>query len=150
MPDFSIFQYISILSGILLCAVLAYVMIISMMENEKRAAIRAVITLFPVILIYILPVYSHSLVTDHIIIVVVTLTWFSVLLLIFPTQLFERKIHREIPSGKINEKTLMFSRNLYVPGTERYHDYYKEFPEHEAPDNIFRSKPGDFNLKWKF
>jgi reductive dehalogenase len=36
----------------------------------------------------------------------------------------------------------MFSRKLYEPGSERYKAYYKEFPEHEAPDLLFRSKPG--------
>ena len=54
----------------------------------------------------------------------------------------KRKIKREIPRGQINEKTIMFSRNLLEPGTERYKKYYNEFPEHEGADNNFRSKPG--------
>ncbi len=54
----------------------------------------------------------------------------------------KKKLKREIPHGQINEKTVMFSRKLYEPGSDRYREYYKEFPEHEAADNQFRSKPG--------
>lgn len=62
----------------------------------------------------------------------------------------KRKIKREIPRGQINEKTVMFSRNLLEPGTERYKEYYNEFPEHEGPDNNFRSKPGLLSEKSAF
>lgn len=53
-----------------------------------------------------------------------------------------KKTKRQIPLRQINEKTLMFSRNLLVPGTERFEAYYREFPEHRKPDDHFRSKPG--------
>jgi hypothetical protein len=63
-------------------------------------------------------------------------------LLIFPTRWIERKLKRETPAGQINEKNLMFSRNLLKPGSVRYREYYSEFPDHEEPDNNFRLKPG--------
>ena len=53
-----------------------------------------------------------------------------------------KKIKWEIPTGQINEKTLMFSRKLLVPKSERFEAYYRDFPEHRKPDDYFRSKPG--------
>jgi len=83
----------------------------------------------------------------------ISLIWFTgllALLLLLPTRFFEKKIKREIPGGQINEKTVMFSRNLLKPGTERYANYYTEFPEHEVPDHNFRSKPGLLSEKAAF
>ncbi|NQT78505.1 MAG: 4Fe-4S dicluster domain-containing protein [Bacteroidetes bacterium] len=51
----------------------------------------------------------------------------------------------EKPLGQINEKTVMFSRKLLDPGSERYEKYYEEFPGHKEPDLHFRSKPGLLN-----
>jgi len=56
----------------------------------------------------------------------------------------------ENPTGQINEKTLMFSRKMLVPGSERFEEYYSEFPEHREPDDHFRSKPGLLSDKASF
>jgi len=61
-----------------------------------------------------------------------------------------QKIKREVPAGQINEKTIMFSRNLLVPGTERFEAYYREFPGHREADDLFRTKPGLLNDKAAF
>jgi reductive dehalogenase len=48
---------------------------------------------------------------------------------------------RGIP-GRIDERTIMFSRAELIPGTKRFEDYYNEFPEHREPDNLFRKFAG--------
>jgi len=82
--------------------------------------------------------------------IVLSLTAFIALLLFFPTRIFERKLKREIPSGQINERNVMFSRNLLEPGSVRFREYYSEFPEHLTPDNNFRAKTGLLSDKAKF
>jgi len=46
------------------------------------------------------------------------------------------------PGTRLDERTIMFSRALYEPGTERYTAYYDEHPEHRDPDDRFRALPG--------
>jgi reductive dehalogenase len=47
-----------------------------------------------------------------------------------------------IPPGRIDERTIMFSRAALEPGTQRYEGYYEEFPQHRPGDERFRSLPG--------
>ena len=53
-----------------------------------------------------------------------------------------KKLFSETPVGQIDERTIMFSRKLLEPGTQRFREYYAEFPEHKDADDNFRSKPG--------
>ena len=46
------------------------------------------------------------------------------------------------PTERIDERTIMFSRVLLKPGSERAEEYYRTHPEHRAPDDRFRSRPG--------
>lgn len=142
MQDLSVISVLLLLTGFLFSAALLYVTIISLLENERRAALRAFMLILPLIILSSLPVMLQSSIGDWFAIASFLLIWLFIGLLVFPTRLFERKIKGETPVGQINEKTVMFSRNLYQPGSKRYKDYYSEFPDHEAPDNHFRSKPG--------
>jgi reductive dehalogenase len=47
-----------------------------------------------------------------------------------------------IPSGRIDERDVMFSRRLLKEGTQRYETYYSKFPEKKLKDDRFREKPG--------
>ncbi len=47
-----------------------------------------------------------------------------------------------MPSGQVDERTIMFARARLQPGTENYHAYYTDHPEHKAPDDNFRKNPG--------
>lgn len=141
-------EALNILDWIYLALVLAFVLLmlyvglISYMEKEARAAgysllivLAAAGVLLPLMLLpepYSSPVEAG----------LIALSLIAALLLLFPTRYFERRIRYEEPAGQINEKNVMFSRRLLIPGSKRYIDYYGQFPEHEAPDNNFRSKPG--------
>lgn len=49
---------------------------------------------------------------------------------------------RSTPAGRIDERDIMFSRRLLVPGSERYREYYDRHPERESKDQRFRGAPG--------
>ena len=68
---------------------------------------------------------------------------FSLLLIIifFPSGSF-RSPRDATPSGRIDERDIMFSRRLLKPGSERFDDYYAQHPENLEKDNRFRSQPG--------
>ncbi|MCF8231503.1 MAG: 4Fe-4S dicluster domain-containing protein [Bacteroidales bacterium] len=46
------------------------------------------------------------------------------------------------PVKQIDERTIMFSRNLLKEGTEAYATYYRLYPQHLEPDSHFRKFPG--------
>lgn len=113
---------------------------ISLKENEKRAAFRAAVFIFPVALLYSIPLFIPG--GDVAALVLLIISFLSLALVFFPTRAFEKKIQPPLPAGQINEKNVMFSRNLLEPDTERFNDYYRKFPEHRAADDHFRDKPG--------
>lgn len=62
---------------------------------------------------------------------------------------YNGKILKEysIPKKLIDERDIMFSRNLLKPETDEYKEYYSNHPEYEILDNKFRSNPGLLNDK---
>ena len=53
-----------------------------------------------------------------------------------------RGFQRQDPVGRIDERTVMFSRARLEPGTDRFAEYYRLHPGHRAPDDNFRRLPG--------
>jgi ferredoxin len=47
-----------------------------------------------------------------------------------------------IPLPGVDERDIMFSRALLVPGTERYQEYYGRRPQHREKDDLFRKEAG--------
>ena len=46
------------------------------------------------------------------------------------------------PQSQVDERTIMFARARLKPGGDQYDAYYKDHPEHKAPDDAFRKNPG--------
>ncbi len=46
------------------------------------------------------------------------------------------------PRPGVDERDMVFSRALLVPGTERYEEYYRARPQCREKDEIFRKEPG--------
>ncbi len=53
-----------------------------------------------------------------------------------------RSVELGTPAPGVDERDIMFSRAVLVPGTERFEAYYRRRPENRAKDDLFRSKPG--------
>jgi reductive dehalogenase len=53
-----------------------------------------------------------------------------------------RNIADPVPSARLDERTIMFSRAALQPGSEHFENYYGDFPGHKANDDRFRALPG--------
>ena len=49
---------------------------------------------------------------------------------------------RSETEGRVDERTIMFSRAELEPGTERFERFYQEFPQFKAADDLWRQRPG--------
>jgi reductive dehalogenase len=130
-----------LLIGAALFLFFIYAFITSIKEHEKRAAnllmLFGIVLLVPVIFL-LLSSFQLSEIVGWILI---TLYVLIPLLLFLPID--KRKWPKPAkPKGRIDERDVMFSRNHYIPGSERYNAYYSKYPEKEILDNKFREKPG--------
>ncbi|TKG93783.1 4Fe-4S dicluster domain-containing protein [Puteibacter caeruleilacunae] len=113
--------------------------VISLIERERRAFIRALgIALIPLIL---WSVYfyngSYDTTIEMVIIVMSTVTgcW-----LFWP---WGKKMKVEDdPNIRIDEREIMFSRAELKPDSEKFKQYYAQRPSHKSLDDEWRSKPG--------
>lgn len=132
---------ISVSVGILLFLLMLFSTISFLWEREWYAA--RIAALFMVILP--LPYLLESLIPDpyrfYVDSLLLALTAGSVLILLVPDVKKQFKID-DIPKTRIDERDIMFSRNLLIKGSQRYAKYYQAHPEKMALDDEFRSKPG--------
>jgi len=54
------------------------------------------------------------------------------------------------PTNQVDEREIIFARARLEPGTENYHRYYTDHPEHKAPDDHSRAQPGLLNPEARF
>lgn len=54
------------------------------------------------------------------------------------------------PTFRHDERDIMFARARLIPGTERYRAYYREHPDKERLDKIWRERPGLLKKGAKF
>ena len=133
-----------ILIGILLFLFFTYASFVSILEKEKRAATISVISglvlLLPIVILLLLPFESREIIGWAL---AGTYLFVPVILFLPIDKKHSKSPPR--PSGNIDERNIMFSRQHYIPGTERYKTYYSQNPEKEVLDNNFRKKPGLLN-----
>jgi len=132
--------FLGFIGGFLILFLL-YAWVISLKENEKRAAnlifFLLLILISPILLLLTTNFESRDIIAW-------CLAGFYLLVPLVLLLPIDRK-HQQLadhPSGKIDERDIMFSRMRYVPGTERYNKYYEVNPDKEIKDNKFREKPG--------
>ncbi|MCF8309691.1 MAG: hypothetical protein K9I68_11840 [Bacteroidales bacterium] len=137
-------HWIEIVSAILAVIFLLFLLtgvVFSIRERERRAA-----GLFLVAMIVLPAFLLVPLVIENEIVFVVwgSLEALGVLLIIgsmLPIN-FRKPITWDRYVKQIDERTIMFSRNLLKEGTEAYETYYRLYPQHLEPDNHFRKFPG--------
>lgn len=118
---------------------LIWVHFVSRRELERTAAKRALVAAFilpwPWLLVGFFPVSA-----------VVSGAWFLLtilapLVLLFPSG-NPKNFPNALPKDRIDERTIIFSRNALKPGTENFNQYYADHPEHKKSDDRFRSLAG--------
>jgi ferredoxin len=113
---------------------------LSMREDERRAKNISLCLGTGFVIISILVnylVYYILIAIFYTITVVILLT--AVLLLLPIGRHNPGKIR---PQERVDERTIVFARARLQQGTDRYRDYYRQYPEHEALDDRNRARPG--------
>ena len=118
-----------------------WVFVLSLMEKEKRAALISLAAGFIIGGVIFISGYIHQPVVPYLTAIIL----FILLVLFFIPPHIRKEITDPLPSGRIDERNVMFSRRLLEPGTNRFEEYYKRHPEHKAADDLFRKKPGLLN-----
>ncbi len=113
----------------------------SLKEKEKRAARIFLIFMLAVPVFLLIPLVLET--------GILLAVWGGMEILIVLTALFfvlpvagRKAITWSGPSSRIDERTIMFSRNLLKEGTAQHETYYSLYPEHREPDSHFRKLPG--------
>ncbi len=114
---------------------------LSWCEGEKCAARRALLGALAVAALDagVLVAASGGVVWPGWILIVVF--WGSVIVMLIPTGKPQPRFPDD-PQGRIDERTVMFSRVELEPDTERYASYYTTYPEHLAVDEQWRKLAG--------
>ena len=124
--------------GFTIFAVFLFASIQFLLEREKRAFRRSLFLMLllplPFLLAFLLEIHFIELIIS-----VFTLTGLLVFLVPFrsPANITDAE-----PLKKYDERDTMFSRSELVPGSKRYINYYKQHPQKESLDLIFRERPG--------
>jgi len=145
---FHAIAYISYITALLVLCGIIYAAVISHQEKEPRARNRFLMAGLPVILLFStagLLAAAHWWLPS-----LVLLAGFYGSLLYFFLPRKAKAGSRLKPTGQIDERITMFSRRLLQPGTQRYQEYYKNYPHHHAPDEAFRKLPGLLSDKAAF
>lgn len=132
--------------GLLVFTFLIYSFIIFINEKEKRASIVCIAFSLTIPTPFIAPYFGLSI-PFYFVVLDSTIILFAVMLLYNPKQ------KKHTPSqaiNKIDERTVMFSRNELQQNSDNHKIYYKEHPKHIIPDTKFRAKPGLLNPQSAF
>ena len=137
----TILQDIILLTGIAFLSVFLWAAWVSKKEKEIRAVRLFVFIAFLLAIPFFTGIYFNNLFLQYISLIIILLTIIAGLIFIIPSGK-NKGWKQPLPVKRIDERDTMFSRNELIPGTEDYINYYKNNPEKEKPDNLFRSKPG--------
>lgn len=132
---------ISWIIGISIVLFLFYAAIVSIYEKRLRAATRFGIIAFFMAAFYASCYFINAETCSYLVLTFSCAFLLIGIILVFPYS--GKKLSEwETPKAKLDERVIMFSRNLLIPHTARYESYYKEYPNHEPLDLLFRSNPG--------
>jgi len=139
-------EILNLVISILLAAAFGYACIVSIIEKERRAArlslLFGLLIVVPPFLTFQYSEHLHQLV----LLVVPALYILGAVFFFSPLQ-WKFPETKDDPALGYDERKIMFSRNELKPGTDRFDQYYQDYPEHLVPDQQFRKKPGLLNEK---
>jgi ferredoxin len=128
-------------AGISILAALAYAGFASVSENEPRAA--AVAFTLAVILPVPYLVAGFADFEGRTLVAAILLSFTVLVAVVLAIPAGKKKITEDdTPKTRIDERDIMFSRNLLEVGTERFREYYEANPDKKQLDDEFRSLPG--------
>ena len=139
--EFNFLNWVMVVPGVILFLSLIYTALVSINENESRAAGRALLLSVVLPTPYLAAGLFDFSYSTPLSILLLSLTSVFILVLCFPAQR-GGIVTGEIPRGRIDERDVMFSRRLLEPGSDRYEEYYRRNPANKELDDRFRALPG--------
>lgn len=127
--------------GFVLLGAMAFVAVTSWREREPRAtrvAVAFAIGLsLPCFAVGLLPI-PHQ---ESVAVALLSLMALGALYLLLPSRV-NTPPEPDLPTRRIDERDIMFSRRLLAPGSARFEAYYGEHPDKKPLDDRFRAAPG--------
>jgi ferredoxin len=136
---------VSLALGVVLFLLLGLSAEMSWREGEPFAARRlgsmAVLLALPYLAVGVVAFPGGEIVAGVLVAVAVVVA----LVALFPLPVRASQV-ADIPTTRIDERDIMFSRAVLEPGSERFEEYYRERPEHRPPDDAFARKLGALSV----
>jgi reductive dehalogenase len=143
MPNtgFATVNAVVVAIGVLLFLILAYVALVSSRESEPRATVLACVFALILPLPYLIVGLATFPYQPHLAIALLSVTLLVVVAFIIPIG-DKPVIEDDTPRSRIDERDIMFARNLLEVGTDRFREYYRRNPDKKTLDDQFRALPG--------
>ena len=123
-------------------------MILSLIEKEKRAAIRGALLIFPSTTFYLLALLLPEKTQDVIILVTFSLIVIAAILFFMPIKPQQAEFNQ--PKDQIDEREIIFARARLEPGTPEYESYYQNHPIQKSQDDASREQQGLLSPQARF
>lgn len=114
--------------------------VLSLIEREKRAAIRGSMLTIPFTAIYLLALLFPDKVQLAIILISFSLLVIAGILFFMPTRAQQSEFNQ--PTDQVDEREIIFARARLEPGTPLYESYYQDHPHQKSQDDASREQPG--------
>jgi ferredoxin len=122
--------------------------VISFLEGEKRAGLRALLITFLLGFTLLIPLILNE--NGRIFVISVELGLLILGMIGFLLPIGKIDLELNIPAKKVDEREIIFARARLEPGSTNYQSYYLEHPEHQQQDDQSRAQPGLMSPKAKF
>ena len=129
-----------VISGIIFL-VSVYAAIVSIIEKEFLAASRFFFMSFFIPIFFLLIAYFDFNQKEYFVFAFLLVLLLGIIVIFIPYGNKRQKAN-EIPSGRIDERDIMFSRNVLKRNTENFDEYYNNNPEKRKNDDSIRNLPG--------
>lgn len=119
---------------------LIYAAVVSVQENELRAARFFLFFLLDPILVFAFIYFEYAYKTEILSVILAMYGGLALFLLIPKGK--RRDFQNPKPTYRIDERDIMFSRAELIEGTDRFQTYYERNPQKKILDDAFRKNPG--------
>ncbi len=123
-------------------------MVLSLVEKEKRAAVRVLILTVIFSAIYLLALLLPDIIKLIISGISISMLGVGVILFFVPTK--TQPVESNQPTDQVDEREIIFARVRLEPGTPAYDTYYQGHPGQKSLDDKSRDQPGLLAPKARF
>jgi len=122
--------------------------VLSLIEKEKRAAVRGALITFPFSAIYLLAFLLPDKVQLVIILISFGLLVVTGILFFVPTKVQLAEFNQ--PTDQVDEREIIFARARLEAGTPLYESYYRDHPQQKTQDDASREQTGLLSPESRF